>query len=148
MQQKFKGIVFGVDFDGTVVFHQFPHVGAAVPDAVETLRYIIDQGGKIVLNTMRSNRPDRAYLDEAVAWFDLHSIPLYGVNRNPGQAAWTTSPKVYAHYYIDDAALGAPLKYDPANGTRFYLDWRNMRRILDAIVPEPNHVPAGQMVSE
>jgi hypothetical protein len=150
MSQKFKKIVFAVDFDGTVVFHKFPHVGAPVPGAIETLQYIRQQGGRIVLNTMRSDRPERNYLTEAVEWFALHGIELYGVNRNPGQASWTSSPKVYAHYYIDDAALGAPMKYDPTVCDRMFIDWRTMRQILDALQPEgePIHVPAGTMVSE
>ncbi|HEX7653776.1 MAG TPA: hypothetical protein VF607_09735 [Verrucomicrobiae bacterium] len=147
---KFKKMVFAVDFDGTVVFHKFPHVGAPTPGAIDTLRYILSHGGRIVLNTMRSDRPERAYLTEAVEWFALHHIDLYGINKNPGQASWTTSPKVYAHYYIDDAALGAPLKYDPELCERMFIDWRSVRQILDAIVPEaePIHVPAGTMGTE
>jgi hypothetical protein len=95
---KFKKLVFAVDFDGTVVFHKFPQVGAAVPGAIDTLRYILSHGGRIVLNTMRSDNPERSFLTEAVQWFALYDIPLYGINKNPGQATWTSSPKVYAHY--------------------------------------------------
>lgn len=149
-EKGFTGITFGLDFDGTCVFHSFPEVGEELPGVVDTLRWIIDQGGKIILNTMRSNCPDRAFLDEAVAWFKERGIELYGVNQNPTQAKWTSSPKVYAHYYIDDAALGTPLMYHAVHGNRFYVDWKTMRGILEAIRPEAEaiHVPAGQMITE
>lgn len=128
---KFQGIIFGIDFDGTCVYHKFPEVGDEVPGAVETLRWVLSHGGKLVLNTMRSG----SFLMEAVAWFDKFKIDLYGINENPTQKKWTTSPKVYANYYIDDAALGTPLHYD--EGTqRFCVDWRSMRRILEVIIPE------------
>lgn len=150
MSQKFKKLVFAVDFDGTVVFHKFPNVGAAVPGAIDTLRYILSHGGRIVLNTMRSDNPERSFLTEAVQWFSLYDIPLYGINRNPGQASWTSSPKVYAHYYIDDAALGAPLKYDPSLCEKMFIDWRTIRQLLELIPGEPEtlHVPPGQIVTE
>jgi hypothetical protein len=150
MSQKFKKLVFAIDFDGTVVFHKFPHVGAPVPGAIETMKYIRQQGGRIILNTMRSDREGRPYLTEAVEWFKFHGIELYGINRNPGQASWTSSPKVYANYYIDDAALGAPLVYNRELCERLFVDWRTIRQILDAMQPEAEriHVPPGTMVTE
>lgn len=60
-------------------------------------------------------------LEEAVDWFKGHSIPLYGVNTNPGQKEWTQSPKAYAQLYIDDAALGCPLHHK--EGLRGFVDW-------------------------
>lgn len=59
---------------------------------------------------------------EAVTWLESRGITLYGVNNNPDQRAWTLSPKVYAHIYIDDAALGAPLISD-SSSHRPYIDW-------------------------
>lgn len=51
-------------------------------------------------------------LQDAIDWFKKYDIPLFGVNekKNPTQKDWTSSPKPYAHIYIDDAALGVPLK--------------------------------------
>ena len=67
-------------------------------------------------------------LEEAVEWFKKNEIPLYGVNKNPSQASWTSSPKVYAHMYIDDAALGISL-VEPLN-KRPYVDWEEIEQIL------------------
>lgn len=126
---ELKGVVIGLDFDGTCVVHRFPEVGADVPGAVEVLREIVASGGQIVLNTMRCSGRGRDHLDEALGWFDLHNIPLFGINENPGQRLWTKSPKVYAHIYIDDAALGCPLTIEPGL-TRPYVNWPVVRHLL------------------
>lgn len=61
-------------------------------------------------------------MQDAIDWFKKHDIPLFGVNENPTQKDWTSSPKPYAHIYIDDAALGVPLKHDSLS-ERPYVDW-------------------------
>jgi hypothetical protein len=60
-------------------------------------------------------------LEDAVYWFNQNNIPLWGVNANPDQHTWTTSPKPYAHLYIDDAALGVPLVH--VENERPFVDW-------------------------
>lgn len=68
-------------------------------------------------------------LQDAIDWFKKHDIPLFGVNENPTQKDWTSSPKPYAHIYIDDAALGVPLKHDFLS-ERPYVDWDIVRYYL------------------
>ena len=109
--------IFAIDFDGTCVEHDYPRVGKDVPLAARVLAAMVAKGHKLILWTMRSG-PE---LDDAVEWFRKHGIPLWGVNKNPDQAKWTSSPKAYAHVYIDDAALGVPLVH-PDEG-RPYVDW-------------------------
>lgn len=137
------GTIYAIDFDGTVVTHEFPKVGKDIPFAVETLQKIVAHGGKLILWTMRSNHveppqfinepqhernpivkcdPD-AYLDHAIKWFEDREIPLWGIQCNPDQDKWTTSPKAYAHIYIDDAALGSHIMRDPNFSDRDYVDW-------------------------
>ena len=114
-----------VDFDGTVVTHEYPKVGKDV-GAVPVLKKIIENGHKIVLNTMRSHKLTSAGKDtlkEAEEWFKKNGIELYGVNENPEQKSWTDSPKPYANLYIDDSALGCPLKIDKELSTRPFVDW-------------------------
>jgi hypothetical protein len=115
-----------IDFDGTVVTHEYPDIGRDI-GAVPVLKGLAGKGHFLILNTMRSGRE----LTAAVAWFERNGIPLYGVNVNPGQKEWTDSPKVYAHLYIDDAALGVPLLSDPGMSERPYVDWRRVRELLD-----------------
>ena len=92
---------------------------------------------------MRSNRTDNKptgdnniqnvtgqFLDDAVNWFKQNDIPLYGIQTNPTQTQWTTSPKAYAELYIDDAALGCPIKYDPTLSRNAFVDWERVKNLL------------------
>ena len=110
-------MIIAVDFDGTCVKHAYPKIGEDI-GAVPVLKRFVVDGHKIILNTMRSGD----LLQDAVDWFESNNIPLSGVNHFPGQETWTTSPKVYAQVYIDDAALGCPTLMDE-NG-RIFVDWR------------------------
>jgi hydroxymethylpyrimidine pyrophosphatase-like HAD family hydrolase len=124
-----------VDFDGTVVTHEYPRIGVPVPNAIETLKKLQAAGHRIILYTMRSKKE----LYEAVSYLHDNGISLFGVNGNPTQQTWTSSPKVYAHLYIDDAALGTPLTYDPAlsiDNNREYVNWY----IVESILKQQNYI--------
>ena len=138
---KNKAII-AVDFDGTCVTHEFPKIGKEVPSAVRVLKRLVDSNCKIILYTMRADRhkenPTKTegifdvtgnFLSDAVKWFIDRKIPLYGINENPTQKEWTTSPKVFANYYIDDMALGVPLIYP--NGERPFVDWDKIEILLE-----------------
>ena len=119
--------VIAIDFDGTIVEHEYPDIGAAVGGALETMRKLIDHGHSLILWTMRSGK----MLDQAVFYLREAGIQLYGINRNPAQDNWSASPKAYAQIYIDDAALGVPL-IQPPFGKRPYVDWHAVDLQLDA----------------
>lgn len=124
-----KKLIIAVDFDGTCVTHEYPSMGKEI-GAPEVLKQLVDRGHKLILFTMR----DGEHLQEAVDWFKSHSIPLFGINKNPQQHRWTSSPKVYAQLYIDDAALGTPLVLN--ENQRPYVDWEaaeKMLKLMDAI---------------
>lgn len=134
-------MIVAVDFDGTCVTHEFPRVGEEI-GAAEVLKELTDKGHKIILFTMRShpneinqnrtldgNIINNDTLQDAIDWFKKHDIPLFGVNENPTQKDWSSSPKPYAHIYIDDAALGVPLKHDFLSD-RPYVDWGIVRYYL------------------
>lgn len=111
-------MIIGIDFDGTCVTHDYPGIGKDI-GAVTVLKRLVKAGHKLILNTMRSG----VKLQEAINWFKENGIELYGANENPTQKNWTQSPKVYAHLYIDDAALGCPLKMDSNLSNRPFVDW-------------------------
>ena len=103
-------MIIAVDFDGTVVDHRFPKVGAPVPDALRWLQRWQELGAKIILWTMRSASPEYPEtLNDAVRYLEAGGIRLYGVNENPAQGTWSTSRKAYANLYVDDAGVGCPL---------------------------------------
>lgn len=113
-----------VDFDGTVVDHRYPYVGDPVPMAVEWLQRWAELGAKLILFTMRSDGEDgEDLLQDAVRYYAKNDIPLFGINHNPDQDSWTSSPKAYAHIYIDDAAYGCPLVHLPTF-KKPCVDWR------------------------
>ena len=134
--------IIAVDFDGTCVDHRYPDVGEDVPDAVESLRSFVAAGAKLILWTMRSeDREDETHpLWDAEAWFADRDIPLAGANRNPEQFSWTTSPKVYAHLYIDDAAFGCPLRENPRMGGRPFVDWSIVGPAVLKMIPQETKV--------
>jgi hypothetical protein len=67
-------------------------------------------------------------LREAVEWFAVRGIPLYGVQTHPEQQGWTSSPKAYGDIYIDDRNLDCPLVF-PEEGAP-YVDWKRVREML------------------
>lgn len=118
-------MVIGIDFDGTCVTHEFPFVGIDI-GAVPVLKELVANGHSLILWTMRSNGDKGNFLDDAINWFIKNEIPLYGIQTNPSQSSWTTSPKAYCQLYIDDAALGCPLVF----AERDYVDWVKVKKML------------------
>ena len=128
-------MTINIDFDGTCVTHDFPRVGKEI-GAVPVLKRLVANGHQLILFTMRSDRKEAKdtldptiqnvtgeFLTDAVKWFEKHGIPLYGIQTNPTQSNWTTSPKSYAELMIDDSSLGCPLKYDLKLSNRPFVDW-------------------------
>lgn len=140
MNPEIEPKVFSVDFDGTLSHHEFPGIGDEVPYAIAVCRALQRHGHRLILFTMRSDVKDPKstdpeicklsgdFLTDAVAWCKDRGLEFWGVNENPEQSAWTKSNKVYAHGYIDDAALGTPLL--ELHKKRPVVDWRGIARIL------------------
>ena len=129
-----------IDFDGTCVTHDFPRIGMDI-GATPVLRKLVKNGHKLILFTMRSNVENVGspefeglftgnYLDDAIKWFKHRGVELHGVQTNPTQKEWTTSPKAYGQLYIDDSALGCPLIKDPQISNRPFVDWEKVELIL------------------
>lgn len=117
-------MVIAVDFDGTCVTHEFPGIGKDI-GAIPVLKALVEKGHQIILYTMRCGD----LLQDAIDWFNKNDIPLLGANENPTQKQWTMSPKVFAHLYIDDVALGCPLMKTSLS-KRPYVDWKRVRYLL------------------
>jgi hypothetical protein len=132
-----------IDFDGTVLSHEFPLLGNDI-GSVPVLKRLVANGHRLILFTMRSDRNvakpvlDPAiqnvtgrFLTDAIRWFANNDIPLYGIQKNPTQHSWTTSPKSYAQLMIDDSALGCPLKMDLLVSKRPFVDWVVVEKWLE-----------------
>jgi hypothetical protein len=128
-----NSLIFGLDFDGTCTTHDYPIIGKDI-GAVPVIKKIIESGHKIMLWTMRGNKPinGRDTLGEAIQWFKDNDIELWGINQNPNQQAsgWTNSNKQHANIYIDDAALGTPLITDLELSNHPFVDWVKIEELL------------------
>lgn len=100
----FNGIKIAVDFDGTIVDHQYPDIGKEKLFAFRTLKELEKRGARIILWTFRTGKE----LDDAVDFCRQNGIEFYAVNKNyPEEVAdETVSRKIDADIYIDDKNLG------------------------------------------
>ncbi len=139
-----------VDFDGTCCTHEFPAIGKDI-GAAPVLRELVAAGHQLILWTMRCDHTEPPvtddpdihphggnYLSEAVKWFEDRNIPLYGINTNPTQSSWTSSPKSYGNYCLDDINVGTPLLFVPFISSRKFVDWIQMSNLLlkEKLLPE------------
>lgn len=114
-------MIIAIDFDGTIVEHAFPRIGRPIPLAIEWMKAFQRAGAKLILWTMRSDSANGRYLQDAIDYCKSHGVEFFGHNANHEQSTWTTSPKAYAHIYIDDAAFGCPLI--KTSEDRPFVDW-------------------------
>jgi hypothetical protein len=118
-------MTIAVDFDGTVVEWGTHRPMVDVPGAVRWLREWVKAGAQIVLWTVRCDSPEHwgPMLQEAVDWYARHGIPLHGVNGNPSNPDWYTSPKPHVDLVVDDINFGIPLRESARVGGRAFVDW-------------------------
>ena len=100
----FSGIKIAVDFDGTIVEHEFPGIGKEKLFAFQTLKELEKLGARLILWTFRAGKE----LDEAVEFCRENGIEFYAVNKNYPEEIFdeTVSRKIDADIYIDDKNIG------------------------------------------
>lgn len=117
-------LTVAVDFDGTIAEHIFPEIGKPVPGAFAWMKRWQKAGARLILWTMRSDGQEAGdVLTQAVEFCRANGVEFFGVNTNPEQDSWTSSPKAYAQVYVDDAAMGCPLLESKQAGGRPMVDW-------------------------
>jgi hydroxymethylpyrimidine pyrophosphatase-like HAD family hydrolase len=102
--EEFMNIKIAVDFDGTIVEHEYPKIGKEKLFAFRTLKELEKQGVRLILWTFRTGKE----LQEAVDYCKDNGIEFYAVNRNYPEEVMdeTVSRKIDADIYIDDKNLG------------------------------------------
>jgi len=100
----FSGIKIAVDFDGTIVEHEYPGIGKEKLFAFQTLKELEKLGARLILWTFRAGKE----LDEAVEYCRKNGIEFYAVNKNYPEEIFdeTVSRKIDADIYIDDKNVG------------------------------------------
>jgi hypothetical protein len=102
-------------------------VGKPVKLAKEVIKMLLDNGHRCFLYTMR----DGSELMDAIEYCQDNELQMWGWNESPEQ--FSESPKQYATFYIDDAAVGCPLLYDPKVSRRPFVDWFEVARYLETL---------------
>lgn len=96
-----------VDFDGTIVTHEYPRIGQELPFATETLRMLIKENHRLILWTVREGK----LLDEAIDWCRQRGVEFWAINKDYPEENGTInnnhfSRKLKADLFIDDRNLG------------------------------------------
>jgi hypothetical protein len=104
MMEQFMNIKIAVDFDGTIVDHEYPKIGKEKLFAFRTLKELEKKGARLILWTFRTGKE----LDEAVEYCRQNGIEFYAVNRNYPEEVFdeSISRKIDADLFIDDKNLG------------------------------------------
>ena len=97
-------MIIAVDFDGTIVEHEYPKIGKPIPFAFDALIKLRKDGHQLILWTIREGE----LLDEAVAFCRKNGVEFYSVNENlySDNELGYTSRKLKADLFIDDLNLG------------------------------------------
>jgi len=98
-------LVIAVDFDGTIVTHEYPRIGKDIPFAIETLKKLQDDFHlRLIMWTVREGKE----LAEAVEYCRKRGLEFYAVNSNyPEENQDSREPrKLKADLFIDDRNLG------------------------------------------
>ncbi len=99
-----SGIKIAVDFDGTIVEHEYPEIGKEKLFAFLTLKELNKRGARLILWTFRTGKE----LDEAVEFCNKNGIEFYAVNKNYPEEILneTVGRKIDADIFIDDKNIG------------------------------------------
>ena len=122
-------MIIAVDFDGTIVEHEYPKIGKEKIFATEALRQLINDGHRLILWTVREGE----LLDEAVEWCRQRGVEFYAVNKDFPEENISKneqfSRKIKADVWIDDLNIGGL----PDWGTiyRIITEKKTLRQVIE-----------------
>lgn len=106
-------MIIAIDFDGTIVEHEYPAIGPLKEGAVKALRAFQKAGHKIAIWTCRKGEEERElrqFLIQNKIPFDTINTPIPGFD--------LATRKIFADIYIDDKAM------------TFEENWDEIRKLL------------------
>jgi hypothetical protein len=120
MSEKLK---IAVDFDGTIVEHEFPNIGKEMPGAFDTLIKLIEHGHQLILWTFR----DGEQLEDAINFCLERGVMFWTINSSFPNEEYSPyiSRKIHADIFIDDKNFGG------------FPGWDVIRRELLDDLPKP-----------
>ncbi len=101
-----------VDFDGTIVEHQYPRIGRPIPNAIEVLKKLQAAGHTLIMWTYRHGDT----LQDAVEYCKGQGVNFYAVNANEPNEEWQEgmSRLIDADVFIDDRNVGGLMLWQEA----------------------------------
>ena len=117
-----------LDFDGTVVEHQYPIIGTYNPGSLELIRKFQELGWEIILNTYRVEIEDDSlkaaldYINDKGICLPITKHTDYKLNPIEWNLDKTFESKVI---YIDDIAPSIPL-IPAVNSNGMMVDWKKI----------------------
>lgn len=98
-------MIIAVDFDGTIVEHEYPQIGREIPFAIDTLKQLQKEHHRLILWSVREGH----LLEEAVQFCRERGLEFYAANKDfPEETIGGEgySRKLKADLFIDDRNLG------------------------------------------
>lgn len=99
-------MIIAVDFDGTIVTHEYPKIGKEIPFAVQTLKMLANDGHQLILWSVREGQ----LLEEALDWCRKRGLEFYAANKDFPEEDRSKnnhfSRKLKADLWIDDRNVG------------------------------------------
>lgn len=104
MMIDFTNVKIAIDFDGTIVEHEYPEIGKEKLFAFQTMKELEKKGARLILWTFRIGNE----LDDAVEFCRKNGVEFYAVNKSYPEEIFdeTISRKINADIYIDDKNVG------------------------------------------
>lgn len=131
-------MIIAVDFDGTIVTHEYPKIGKEIPFAIQTLKMLKNDGHRLILWSVREGQ----LLEEAVKWCSERGVEFYAVNKDYPEEEKANnnhfSRKLKADVWIDDRNVGGL----PDWGTiyRIIKERKTYEEVLNDNIPAEEHI--------
>ena len=128
-----------VDFDGTIVTHEYPKIGTELPFATETLKMLIKDHHQLILWTVREGK----LLQDAIDWCKERGGGFWEVKKDhPKKSPEKPNPfsrKIEADYFVYDRGIGG--LPDWGEIYQIITNHTSYRRILKQKYGEPQEAP-------
>lgn len=114
-------MIIAIDFDGTLVRSDYPHIHGLQPYAKEVMHRLKDEGHYLILWTCRKGEE----LMQAINYLLGQGIPFDRINdHHPGNLqsyGGQGGKKIYADLYVDDRVPGG------------FVGWQAVERYVDSL---------------
>lgn len=122
-------MTIAVDFDGTIVTHEYPRIGKEIPFAIDVLKRLQQEEHHIlILWTVRTGD----LLEEALEYCRERGLEFYAANKNYPEEDDSDSPrKLGVDMFIDDRSVGG------------LMDWTKTYRIIKGLPVDEDYYDTG-----